>query len=653
MMVKPMNKTQRFHSSLYLIVLVASFFGGLATKTLGKEDISARAKNQSELSSFKSKIDATVSDVSPSVVRILGAGAPGSGVIVSKNTDNYAVLTAAHVVKGTTQAEITTIFTSDGIEHRASKVEISPWIDLAIIHFTSKETYVPIHVANAAKLRNEFVVVIGYPLDRNKLTFVPAQIIEFSSNLSVRKGGYTLGYYTRIPALPEWNWTSNTTKGMSGGPVVDLKGNLVAIHGEADQLPTLDMTKNVLGSNSGMSLGIPAQVWQEFKGNLEQLTQTNYLTKLKQIKPSVDELVLKATRAESEGRLGEAISLYSQAISFEPKEGSHYANRARVRSDSGDSKGALLDHDKAVQLFPNSWQIFAMRGFERSKLANHKGAQEDFQRSLALNRTYYRAVMGQMRDLIASNHPHDASRIGEKYINELAIDSNAALLIGTELVRAYSLQNKNQQALDLLEKLSTAQPAEILLAIQAYQVYLYNLKSPAEGLAYLRKKLPRFSTNTKYLYELSIAELNYGRPDTAAMLLSRLLGSGQNDATLHRFRCYALEKSGKLDDALLSCQNSLKIDSRSALTYRYQGLVLSGLGRHLEAVNSYSKSLDLSNPKSAIDYLNRGEARWILGNQIEACADFKKSVAPNVAEKQTPNELKNSWQSDFIHFCSR
>lgn len=652
-MVKTMNKTQSFYSSLYMIVLVASFIGGLATNSHGKEDISARTKNQDVLSSYKGKIDATVFHVSPSVVRILGAGAPGSGVIVSKSADDYAVLTAAHVVKGTTQAEITTIFTSDGTEHRGTNVEISPWLDLAIIHFKSKETYVPIHVSKAEKLGNEIVVVIGYPLGRSKVTFVPAQIITYSSNLSARTGGYTLSYYTRIPALPEWNWASNTTKGMSGGPVVDLNGNLVAIHGEADQLPTLDITKNVLGSNSGMSLGIPAQVWQGFKGNLNQLTEANYLTKQKQIKPSVDDLVLMAMRAQSEGRLGEAISLYSQAISIDPKEGSHYANRALVRRDSGDAKGALLDYDKAVQLFPNSWQIFTMRGFLRSELANHKGAQEDFQRSLAINRTYYRAVMGQMRDLIKSKHPHDASRIGEKYINELAIDSNAAFLIGSELVRAYSVLNKPRQALELLEKLSTAQPGEILLVIQAYEVYLYTLNSPVEGLAYLRKKLPRFSTNTKYLFELSKAELDYGSPVTAAMLLSRLLGSGQNDATLHRFRCYALQKSGKLDDALLSCQNSLKIDSRSALTYRYQGLVLFGLGRHQEAVNSYSKSLNLSNPKSAIDYLNRGEARWILGNKIEACADFKQSVAPNVADKQTPDDLKNSWQGDYIHLCSR
>ena len=258
-----------------------------------------------------------------------------------------------------------------------------------------------------------------------------------------------------------------------------------------------------------------------------------------------------------------------------------------------------------------------------------------------------------MRDLIRSGLAADATRVGERSMAGVSLDSHHALVVGSELVRAYANQGKGEKALSLAKTLFEEQPNEAILALQISQLYFNVLNKPGEGLKFLRKSLPRFAANNGFIYNLSIAELNYGKPATAVRLLQRLTRSTEEDASVLSVLCYALQKDGKPGEAIKSCESSLRLEPKSPQTNRYLGLALSDLGRHQEAIKQYTKSIEYSDQKSAIDYLNRAESQWKLGGRVAACADYRRAINPGLAERQTAQQIKEGWVPDFSVACRR
>ena len=597
---------------------------------------------------LKDRIESVVRNASPSVVSIKTQGAPGSGSIVSKEGHTYTVLTAAHVVGGSVAGDSLIVRTADGAAHKAIAVEVSQWLDLATIRFESTSNYQVLPIADSS---GGIVVALGYPIGSSELGFVPSITTVGSSNLTSRDGGYIFSYVTRVPALAEWGWMTDTLRGMSGGPVVDLLGQLVAVHGEADRFVDPSARGHVQGSSSsGLSLGIPSSAWRVVAGRLASYSRDAYLREFGNQDLTVDDLRLQASRKASEGHRQEAIQIWTEIIRMDPGDGSNYANRALLRSDLHDETGALRDYDTAVKLFPDSWQIYALRGDTRSVLGDHMGAQNDFNRSLSINRSYFRAAMLKMRDYTRAGRAQEAIKTGQYYLRDLDLSANGAFLIGSELIRAYAQNDQEEQALVFGLKLAEAHPSEPMLSIQLAELYLL-LRRPQDALARLRRDLPRFSTDHQYVYRLSELELDYGSPAMAANLFTRLLVATPKDSVLHAAKCYALVKAKNPDDAITSCHQALQINPAYHLAYRYLGLALNDKGSNTEAELSYSNSLKYSNPKSAIDYLNRGETRWKLGRSVDACKDFRLAQSADLVEKQTYEQMRADWDQKFIDHC--
>ncbi|MEA5582756.1 serine protease [Nodularia harveyana UHCC-0300] len=167
----------------------------------------------------------------PTTVRIdssAGTNAGGSGVIIAKNGNTYTVLTANHVVAS--QAQEYTIYTSKKKTHAVTsvqnlqKTETSP--DLAIVKFESSEEYpiAPITNSDEAGIGTG-VYISGYPMsieDSNEREY------EFTNGqVTSRPDSKPQGYTMRYDAL--------TRRGMSGGPVFDVSGRVVGIHGQGDR----------------------------------------------------------------------------------------------------------------------------------------------------------------------------------------------------------------------------------------------------------------------------------------------------------------------------------------------------------------------------------------------------------------------------------
>jgi S1-C subfamily serine protease len=212
-----------------------------------------------------------VSEIAKTIsVRIDGANT-GSGAIINSQgvgvaapfTHRYFVLSNWHVVnsQGSAASSPVTIGTSDGRKHLVSKAKIARVgnLDLAILEFQSQYRYRVATIGNSARLREgDFVYVSGWADPSPQLTTRTYQYLV--GNLSGRivrpLDGYGLVY------------TVNALPGMSGGPVLDWRGNLVGINGRA----TMDLRTGTVNSVLGIEIdrylrasgNLPAQKWPKY-----------------------------------------------------------------------------------------------------------------------------------------------------------------------------------------------------------------------------------------------------------------------------------------------------------------------------------------------------------------------------------------------------
>jgi serine protease Do len=167
----------------------------------------------------------------PTTVRIdnpLGSNLGGSGVIIAKNGNTYTVLTCNHVVKSPNLDY--KIYTSKKKSYKVTQVTYLPStagdLDLALVKFESPEeqAVAPISDSDEAGIGSG-VYISGYPMSietegEREYEFTNGQV---SSRPDKRAGGYTMRY------------TAVTRRGMSGGPVFDVSGRVVGIHGQGDR----------------------------------------------------------------------------------------------------------------------------------------------------------------------------------------------------------------------------------------------------------------------------------------------------------------------------------------------------------------------------------------------------------------------------------
>jgi S1-C subfamily serine protease len=178
-------------------------------------------------------------------VFIQGVGSPdsfGSGFIIAKTSKGYTVLTAAHVVSGVDRF---TVRTKDGVQHAVKSAQRLSGLDLAVVQFESDSVYVIARLGNSDSVEetNE-IFVAGYPKPGRNITAPNFTILDgrVASIIPTNEStdGYGLAY-------------SNLTRaGMSGGPVFNEAGEVIAIHGrkegEADGSAT---------NGAWVNLGIP------------------------------------------------------------------------------------------------------------------------------------------------------------------------------------------------------------------------------------------------------------------------------------------------------------------------------------------------------------------------------------------------------------
>jgi serine protease Do len=221
------------------------------------------------------------------VVRIESSiGDFGSGVIIGRKQQGerniYTVLTAAHVVNHADRSYqiISPIPLNTGTEKKnttididsSSDIKILPKVDLAVVSFESKNIFTVGTIGNSEYVEEGSpVYVAGFPLPGKALSRITLQFTGGMISSRLEEGdrqstnsnnGYDVAY------------TCVTRSGMSGGPVFDAAGRIIAIHGRGDRdnqnLEGDENTNPNDGEKTGFNFGIPIQTFLKLQTKTSQ-----------------------------------------------------------------------------------------------------------------------------------------------------------------------------------------------------------------------------------------------------------------------------------------------------------------------------------------------------------------------------------------------
>jgi tetratricopeptide (TPR) repeat protein/S1-C subfamily serine protease len=167
-------------------------------------------------------------------VRISSGDNGGSGVLIASRGTNYLVLTNKHVIGRSTKFQIKTV---DGKQHTAQLVpntQINPNYDLALLQFTSSQKYQLPNLkydTGSALAAERQIYSAGFPFDSNNIRFTEGAVSQLSD--VPLDDGTQIGYVTN-------KGQKGIRQGMSGGPVFDGNGTVIAINtiGAAPLVPS-------------------------------------------------------------------------------------------------------------------------------------------------------------------------------------------------------------------------------------------------------------------------------------------------------------------------------------------------------------------------------------------------------------------------------
>jgi tetratricopeptide (TPR) repeat protein len=493
----------------------------------------------------------------------------GSGVIVAKLGGTYYVLTAEHVVK-TEQGY--TISTPDGKTYPAkyrSMVKL-PNVDLAVVPFSSEENYAIAKLGNSNKIRRgNKTFIAGFPAVTSKYRFTNGDVVANASSKAVELG-YTLIY------------SNPTDRGMSGGGVFNENGEIVGIHGKADDTGS-GKGERVL---TGYKAGIPVNTFLTILPNTKLALGFSVPTSSNNGATAIDDLIAKTLELEDRGDYRQVLAFTEKVIKEGVADDIIYVAYGNALFKLGDKKSALSAYNQALKINPNNVVAYSSRGVARSHLGDKQGAIEDYNQAININPNYADAY---------SNRGVARSDLGDK---QGAIeDFNEAIKIDPNFVFAYSNRG-------------------------FVRLYLGDKKGAIEDHNQAIKINPNLA---QVYYNRGVVRSDLGDKKGAIEDYNQALKINPNEAGTYYTRGVARFSLGDKQGAIEDYNQALKINPNEAVIYSSRGVARSNLGDRQGAIDDFNQALKI-NPNYADAYYARSFARYKLGDKDGAIDDLNKAA---------------------------
>ena len=207
--------------------------------------------------------------------------------------------------------------------------------------------------------------------------------------------------------------TAPTSKGSSGGPVLNDKGEVIGV---VTGLDDTGQNINFAVPSKQLKLLLNRSKNQKPKplSGVKDIVITGLVKFTDPGDPFESEELKKAKRAlESEfhhnmgvlehnsKRYYHAIGYYDKAIKMNPTEPRFYRSRASAKFNLGMYAEAIKDYDAAIRYKPDDTKVYYYRGAAKYQLKQMKKAKQDFQKAAALakkakDEDFYKIIMNRL-----------------------------------------------------------------------------------------------------------------------------------------------------------------------------------------------------------------------------------------------------------------
>jgi tetratricopeptide (TPR) repeat protein len=418
-------------------------------------------------------------------------------VLVKREGNRYTVLTAWHVVSGQRPGEELDVYTPDGQRHPVATGTIQRVgdVDMATLSFQSNNVYQLASIEPKSSVtRGDPTIVAGFPRAKQGSIMVSNGVVVANADIGI-DNGYQLIY------------TSQTESGMSGGPVLDSRGNMVAIHGrgELDSFISEVTSRSIkTGANQGVPIkhllaGTSGQAIDE--NVMQPQTADDYIAHVRSLYESADFY-------RNIGAQSTAMKLLNKAIELQPtSEG--YLYRGALKADSKDFQGSLDDLINAQRLNPLDYQIAESLFLLYIQI----GQRDDAVRHLT---SYLKANAQSLDSERATELIHLLAQTGERskalsIVNEaLGKDrTNPELLALRALIKKWNGDNLGAIA-DFREASRNGYQEDHLLAESKILGLIERLEGNSSVIEYWNSMVSRYPSIRGYYYRRAFARAEAG-----------------------------------------------------------------------------------------------------------------------------------------------
>ena len=516
----------------------------------------------------------------------------GTGTIIEENNGTYTVLTCWHVMDTPGNYQITT---ADGSTHQVSKVENLPDVDLAIITFSSDNTYSVAELGNSATATSGFsAYVVGYPdpspgiPERSYFT----ESAEIKRRLSSAKKGYQIVH------------SGSFTPGSSGSGMFDSEARLIAVNGQF-----------IFEGNTGKAYGtgIPLEIYLATKNNFtvptnvtapqdfvsvgkRKLKQKNYQEAIAEFDKALaaNPNDIKSLYSQSVANyylqdFGAAIRNLDQVIKLNPQDVLAYSARGLNYAKYDYYERAIADYDTAIRLNPRLADVYYNRGSSYSSLKKYQNAIADYDTAIRLNPRLADAYY---------NRGSSYSSL-KKYQNAIA-DYDTAIRLNPGFIDAYLSRGANYTRLKKYQN-AVVDYATVIRLNPRYEAYF------GRGLNYAALGK----------HQRAIADFNKATDLNPFLRAIFYTERGLSHAAL-----------GKYQSAIADFDKAIRRTPKYARAYFGRGLSQADLGKHQSAIADFDEAIRLIHVKSeyAPAYYYRGLSYKNINNNSNATKDFEQAA---------------------------